>query len=267
MPKSSKLSSPLADRFSKAVDPAKPRIIASSSGEVGTGKTSFWLGAPGPIVVMSFDQGLEGVIERFQDDKEIYVKEYAWSPGEYGDDDDAAKAAAELLRDEFFEDFEAALKYARTVLWDKETNIWELFRYAEFGAPNDAPRNYPKLNQRYRHLVNLPKATLVNFGAIQSLKDEWVTKMKGDGQTKGVFSGNRVRQGFSELPELVHIDLFHRRETRENDDGEKESVFLLDVGKSRGPGGQNVQDTTQEGIDFVTFAQMVFPGTSESDWE
>ena len=49
-------------RFTKASTTLKPRIIAASYGEVGTLKTSFWLGAPGPILVQSLDWGLEGVI-------------------------------------------------------------------------------------------------------------------------------------------------------------------------------------------------------------
>lgn len=241
-------------RFTTAPERPKQRIIAASVGEVGTGKTSFWLGAPGPIVVQSLDKGLEGVVETFRADKDIYIAEYDWAPTEELSQDEAVE-----LRDKFIEDFEYALERARTIIWDKETNIWELFRYAEFGEPNDAPRNYPKLNQRYRKYMQMPKATDVNFGVIQGMKDLWVTKAKGDGSggTKGVNTGSRVRQGFSEVDELVHIDLFHRREG---------GSFFLDVGKSRGPGGHEIQDQTFEGLTFVDFAQLVFPGTEESDW-
>src|SRR5712664_1628954 len=63
-------------RYTKADATYKHRIIAASYGEVGTGKTSFWLGAPGPIVVQTLDQGLEGVVERFTANKEIYVANY-----------------------------------------------------------------------------------------------------------------------------------------------------------------------------------------------
>jgi hypothetical protein len=144
-------------------------------------------------------------------------------------------------------------------VWDKETNIWELFRYAEFGAPNDAPRNYPELNQRYRKYLQMAKATTVNFGCIQSMKDLWKSAMKKDGSgTQGVNTGQRVRQGFSELDELVFFDLRHRREG---------GVFYIDVGKAHGPGAQDMQDVTLEGVSFSDFAQLAFPGTSEEDWQ
>lgn len=256
MPKTAQPTSPFA-RFTHADQGYRQRIIGASFGEVGTGKTSFWLGAPGPIVVFSLDKGLEGVMEKYQTEKQIYFKEYAWSPGAFGDDDTAAKQAAVDLRESMIADYEHALTVARTVVLDKETNIWEVFRYAEFGGPNDAPRNYPKLNQAYRHFVNLGKDTDLNIGFIQSMKDEWATVKKSDGGSKGAFTGKRVRTGFSELDELVHIDLRHRRE---------EGRFLLDVGKSRGPGSGDIQDQTFEGLDFATFAQMVFPESQPEDW-
>src|SRR5438128_15529 len=133
-------TSPFA-RYSPAVDEVKHRLIGLSVGEVGSRKTSFWLEGPGPIVVFSLDQGLEGVVNRELKNnpgKEIYYKEYAWMPTEETSQDDAI-----ALRDELTEDYEHAIQNARTVIIDKETDVWELFRYAEFGAPNDAPRNYP----------------------------------------------------------------------------------------------------------------------------
>ncbi len=253
-----KLSENPFARFTHADQGYRQRLIGASFGEVGTGKTSFWLGAPGPIVVLSFDKGLEGVVEKYQAEKQIYFKEYSWSPSEFGDDNDAAQAAAVDLRDQVIADYEHALTIARTVVVDKETQGWEIFRYAAFGAPNDAPRNYPKLNQAYRHFVNLGKDTDLNIGFIQSVKDEWSTVKKADGSTKGAFTGKRVRTGFSELDELVHIDLRHRRE-----DGK----FLIDVGKSRGPGSGDIQDQTFENLSFSDFAMMVFPDSKVEDWE
>lgn len=252
-----KVQNVLGSRFKKASDDVRARLIGLSIGEEGTGKTSFWLGAPGPIVVFSLDFGLEGVVEQYQNDKDIYVKEYEWMPTE-----DTSKEEAEALRDEFTEDFEQAIQHARTVIFDKETLIWELFRYAEFGAPNDAPRNYPALNQRFRRLLNMPKATGINFGLIEGLKDEWVTRAKSDGGTKGVNTGKRIRKGFDEASEIVHMVLTHDR---------REGEFFYTVGKSRGPGSRSVQDQefqmTDPKIAFTEFAMMVFPETTEEDWQ
>lgn len=252
-----KTKNPLAARFEKSAGVLKNRIIARSVGDYGTGKTHFWLTAPGPIVFQSFDQGLEGVALAEYGKKDIYPIEYEWSPTE-----DLSQDEARELRDKFIEDFQYALEHARTIIWDKETDVWELFRYAEFGAPNDAPRNYPQLNQRYRKVINMAKPRDVNFGLIQDLKEKWMTvkKKKSSGEVveSGAPSGEMTASGFKELGGLVHVNLVHRRE------GGK---FLIDVGKTRGPGASDIQDATVENLSFSEFAQLVFPGTSEEDWQ
>lgn len=250
-------SSPFA-RYVRADQPVKQRIIAASFGKPGTGKTTFWLGAPAPIVIFSLDMGLEGVVEAFQDEKEIYVSEYDWS-GVDKDDVDALQTQAIELRDKFIDDFEHAVQNARTVLIDKETDMWELFRYAEFGAPNDNPRNYPALNQRMRRLINMPKALDLNFGVVQGMKDEWVSQINKKTGAKGaVGSGNQIRAGFSEIEGLVHINIEHVRE-----DGE----FRMRIGKARGPGGHDIQDQELPGMTFAEFGTLAFPDSQISDWE
>lgn len=239
-------------RYSKASSETRQRIIAASFGEVGTLKTSFWLGAPGPIVVFSLDKGLEGVVEEYAKKKDIYVREYDWNPTE-----DLSQEEAITIRDEFIADFEHAIEHARTVIWDKETQVWELFRYAEFGAPNDAPRNYPQLYQRYRRLINMPKSTDINFGLIQGMRTPWISKVKANGAQGVSKSNERERKGMDEIDELVHINIEHAIE-----DGE----FVLKVGKSRGPGGRDIQNTTIPFVEFHQFAQLVFPDSAEADW-
>lgn len=257
------------DRFQKADADPHPRLIGLSVGEVGTGKTHFWLGAPGPIVVFSFDKGLEGVVEPFQAQKDIYVAEYDWSPVNTDDDSeqDEMQDLAKSIRDKFIADFTHSLQHARTVIIDKETDLWEMFRYAEFGRPNDSPLDYPKLNSRYRKYMNMPKGTDVNFGCIEGMRDEWGTKtvLKKTGQLKeqGHRTGKRIRWGFSELDGLVHITLFHTRSKTE----EGAVSFGLEVGKARGPGGFDVQEQSYENLSFADFAQLVFPGTDEGDWQ
>lgn len=246
------------DRFTNATEmDSKPRIIGLSDGEVGTAKTSFWLGAPAPIVVFSLDQGLQFTVDEFAAEKEILIREYEWMP-----DDNLEQSEAQDIRDKLLEDYDIALLNARTILLDKETNIWELFRYAEFGAPKDSPLNYPELNARYRKFINKAKATDVNLGLIQSMKDDWGAKINPKNGKKGAEkTGNRVPQGFKEADELVHVVLHHVRE-----DGQMAYV----VGKSRGPGSRSVQDRKFEFLDplsgFRDFATTLFPDTEESDW-
>lgn len=241
--------------FVKADAPVKNRLIWASVGMPGSGKTHFALTAPGPIAVFSLDRGLEGVVEEFQKKKDIYVAEYDWNPTEDLDQQEAID-----LRDKFTADFEEAILKARTIVWDREGDLWELFRYAEFGAPNDSPRNYPALNQRYRRLINMAKASDVNFGCLQGMKAEWAAKVnKKTGAQGAAATGAMVRAGFGELEGLVHVDLLHTYD-------KTDKSYVIEVGKSRGPGGYAVQGETLGDIDFPTLASMVFPDSADDDW-
>src|SRR5712671_5033437 len=193
--------------FQPAPTVSVPRLIGRSVGDVGTGKTHFWLTGPGPIAVQSFDQGTEGVVEQFAEKKKIVLKHYEWSPT----DDSFSQADAVTLRDEFITDFTKLILQARTVVWDTESMVWELFRYAEFGGPSENPKNHAALNQRYKRVVSMPKSLTINFGCTQSLKDEWVTKIKANGKEGAGPSGGQKAWGFTELPAIVHINLSHTR--------------------------------------------------------
>ena len=160
-------------RYTRATTDIKPRLVAASVGEVGSGKTEFWLGAPGPIVVQTLDLGLEGVIEKFADQKEIYVASYdlAQAPGQ-----EYTVAVAQAARDKFIEDFEHAISHARTIVWDRESDVWPLFFFAEFGT-DDAfaaapPKDWDRLKGKLRRLIAMAKASDVNFGIIQGMKNE-----------------------------------------------------------------------------------------------
>lgn len=247
-------------RYQKASSKFKHRLLGRSAGEVGTGKTSFWLSGPAPIVIMSFDRGLEGVVEPFvAAGKEIYVAEYDWSPSP----DEDFQAQAIELRDRYKEDFVNAINNARTVILDKETDLWELYRYAEFGQPNTSQqRDYAPLNQRYRQLINMTKSLDVNFGVIQGMKDEWGVYTKANGKEGNGPTGNRIPKGFDEMDGLVHLQLMHVREGNQ---------ISIEVGKVRGPGSRDIQGSTFTAMDSTTafqeFAMAVFPDSEPEEWE
>lgn len=240
-------------RYTKAEGLAKQRIVGASCGEVGTGKTSFWLGAPGPIVVQTLDQGLEGVADRFvQAGKEIYVAEYDLGQtvgSEY------THELAQAARDKFVEDFEHAIQYARTIIWDRESDMFSLFSYAESGTTDKygalVPKDWDKLKGSIRRLIAMAKASDVNFGIIQGMRDEWAKGKMGK-------TGTRIRDGMEGIDALVHINLEHTRQGKD---------FSINIGKARGPGGHEIQDTTVNNLSFAEFAQLVFPDSNASDWE
>src|SRR2546425_146599 len=156
---------------------------------------------------------MEGIVEPFVEaGKEIYLREYDWYPGTENFSQDYAVA----LRKQFIEDYEAALdSEARLVVWDKETDVWELFRYAEFGKPNDSPKDYAKLNQRYKALIERAKATGASLIVIEATKDDWgqVGPVSGTtGKRSLTKTGTRSRGGFDSIDEIVFVETQFRRE-------------------------------------------------------
>lgn len=252
-------------QFKRATSDRRLRTIALVSGEVDTGKTRLGLTGPGPILVQSLDKGMEGVVERilgdpsdpaYSPDKEIYIREYDWNPAK----DDFSQDYAIDLREQIKSDFAYGLKNACTILWDKETDIWQVFRYAEFGAPNDAPKNYPRLNQEYFRLINSAKESDVNFFMIQSMKDEWVSEKTvdrntGQSKTKGVSSGRRVRSGFDRLDELVLMEIHCTYEA---------GKFWFEIGKSKQ--NKNLTGETMEAVTLPELGTLIFPDTTVEQW-
>lgn len=254
------VTSPFA-RYEKATTAIKPRLIGLSIGEVGTSKTSFWLGAPGPIVIQTLDQGLEGVVERVAGDKEVYVATYDLGQ-KVGEEYTHAKAV--IARDKFVTDFEVAISHARTIIWDRETDVFKLFFFAEFGTDDAfaaAPaKDWDKLKEKLRRLIRMAKASDVNFGIIQGMKNEWGKKVNPKtGAQAATQTGNRVPDGMEGLDSLVYITLEHTRVNGE---------FAVTVGKSHGPGALDIQDQTFTGemATFQSIAMMAFPDSDESDW-
>ena len=252
--------------FEKMDGTSKQRIIAASFGEVGTLKTSFWLTAPGPILVQSLDRGTEGVLDvylkKLKEDgieKSIYLSEYEANTHLLAAEDDA-QAAAEAVAAQIETDFKNAIENGiKTIVVDKETQMYEIFKYAVLGAPTGAPSNYYPLFQRYRALINMAKDSDINLGLIQGMKTPWVSEMKATGKIGAKPSTkDRVRRGMPEIDELMHLNLEHVID----EDGD----FMIRVGKVRGPGARDLQNTVIGYREFPEFATLVFPDTEESDW-
>ena len=249
------------NRFALATDEERYRLVGCSVGEPGSRKTSFWLEGPGPIGIISLDQGLEGVVSRIMKDanlrKEVRVAEYEWFPTK----DEDMQAQAIEIRDQLLEAYEIMVNHCRTILIDKETDVWGLFRYADFGpGQNDEQKNYAALNQRYTRFINLAKSKEnLNIGFIDGMKDEWVKKKNhATGKDTAGPSGNRMRAGFGGLEGLVHQVLWHS--------GTGPDDWNIYVSKCRGPEMTKLAGKDQGNLTFSEFGQLLFPDSDESDW-
>jgi hypothetical protein len=241
------------------------RLIWRSYGEQKCGKTHFALTAPGPIFIQSFDIGLEGVVEQFlAEGKDIRALEYPFNPETYTTEK-ATAGAANKLWEQFVADYSAALVEARTVIWDTESEVWELLRYARLGAKSGAPKDYAVLNNEYRGLVRQAYGEGVNLGLLQKTKEEWVSRMDpSKGKMVPHNTGERVPTGMKEVGFLVQCNLKHERLL---DEALKVTyrVTIEDVRHTQGQGlvGQSFDDM----LNFPMLAMGIFPDSSSEDWQ
>src|SRR5574341_498426 len=216
--------------YAKATAERSIRSIWMGSGEVGTGKTRLGLTIPGPLLVQSLDKGLEGVIEPIlaeMPDKVVIPVEYDWDT----ESEDFNQEYAQHIRETILKDYYYGLKHARSILWDKESDIREVFQYAEFVGPTDGNvKDYGKLNQRYVNVINKAKGVPgLNFGLLQAMKYKWVTGERTDprsGAKKATFlkTDKRIRKGYEGLDTLVFTEINCVRSGGE---------FTFEIGKCR----------------------------------
>lgn len=259
----------LPSRFSLASAVRRHRTILRIIGERGTGKTRLGLTGPSPVLIQSFDKGTEGVVEEFREQgKEIYEREYEWDPGAQGEGVDLQQMAIDI-RDTFEGDLTYALENGiRLIMIDKESDLWQLYRYAEFGGPSEKPKDYATLNQRYMSMINkvkmYPAASLL---LIQAMKDEWGTanKRKPDGSVVGspVQTGVRIPWGFDRIDELVMAEIRCRRVGND---------FFFDFKSPHDPEygkcrtNKALSGESLPAMNLSELGTLLVPGSEESDW-
>lgn len=187
-----------------------------AAGPQKTGKNHFGFTAPDPIFCQSIDDGCEGVVEKFVDGR-IAKKDIDLSTYHIDISEDDAKnvdrmgEAAEIVWNQWVADYLYALKNARTVIWDTETDAWALLRLARFGVLNppsgrDRGNIWGPVNAEYTRLLRMPLEIDVNFIMLQKVKDEY----KNDKKT-----GGQVRAGFSDAAYIAQVVVQARRVGKE----------------------------------------------------
>lgn len=241
----------------------KHRTIALVTSEVGSGSTRFALTGPGPHLYQSFDRGLEGTKEDVERagllSPNFDEREYAWEPDDKGKFD---KELAIEIRDRFTDDLREALGAGyRLITWDKEDQVWQVFRYAEFGAETGQPRDFAALNRRYLKLINMVKDSDASLIAIDSLRTPWETGPNGKLQK----TNRRERRGFDDLDRAAMVEIHMRRERNSGQDPSHIGPeYYFDIGKCRQNSG--LQDQTIPAMTFVEFGQLLVPGSTEAEW-
>lgn len=196
-----------APAFIRATSAVKQRLILNIQGVEGSGKDHMALEYDrGPIYIHSFDQGLEGVVQKFQNKREIYWAEYELTiqPGEATDRE--VGEAANTVWEQFKANYRDSLSSTRTegmVIVDTGTESWELLRLASFGKLTQVmPHHYAKPNAEYRDLVR-EGYDATNVVWLHKMVDIWENYTDSKGQEKGRKTGEKGFKGMNDMSFLV----------------------------------------------------------------
>jgi hypothetical protein len=262
----------LGGSFKLANDlPTVYRLVVALDGLEKQGKTNFALTAPGPIAYQSFDIGLEGVIEKFQTTKQIFLAEYGFNIDKTDDQAQImAKAGPEWER--FRKDFKEVMipgfktKKIRSGVWDTGSELWSTQRLARLGKLTQVmPHHYTALNAEYQNLVREVYETGGNLVILHKLKAEWKENATtGKGNKTGAFE----RDGFSGTGFLVQVNATAWRDNT--------GVFHITVKDCRqNPGVVGLDLFTDPNhpdpqnpfaADFAHLATFVYPDTTVEYW-
>lgn len=170
----------------------KNRIVMNLEGSEKNGKTHYSLTAPGPIAFFNFDNGLEGVVDKFIS-KQVYVRNYQIP-------DDPLRKQVEPLWDDFISNYKKALesKTIRTIVIDSFCAVWDLLRLVRLGKLTGVlPHHYVGVNSEMSNLIRAAYGSDKDLILIHKLKKEWV-----DGKS----TGNLIRDGFKDVNFQVQVN-------------------------------------------------------------
>jgi hypothetical protein len=242
------------------------RMILSTQGKEKTGKTSFALSAPGPIALISFDVGLEGVVQKYTKEKKVWIAEYHL-PTLTGDPS-KDKITCDKQWNQARDSFNHALhnRDVRSLVIDTSDELWSVVQLAEFGKIGGGQRlgqlAYKTINQNYRSLILSAYETDKSIVLIHKVEPLWATKqittLEGVKEQRSWDGVSYARAGFKEGGFLCQSNLEHYYENGTF------GVRVLDCRQN-----MKIQSLTFENEDcnFSTLAQAVFPSSKSSDWE
>jgi hypothetical protein len=250
------------NKFEVLSESAPSSITWASRGGDGVGKSYFGATAPGPLFVCGFDpHGMSRVSAEVRRGKEFKIGRYGFK---VTTTDGTAAGAIKMARPiwgKFVEDYHEALKYCKTILWDREDLAWELLRYAEFGDQKNSGSktgafDYGDLNAEYVSLIQEAKDAGVHLGLLQGLRDNWLAKFDSvKGKMVNYCIGDKP-DGFKKVADHVDITLDHKW-----DDKQKEYVTTF-----RKFPNKDFKDMEIANLTFTQMAMAAYPDTTESDW-
>ncbi len=252
--------------FTQAKRGMRKRLVICTEALEKKGKTHFGLTMPGPICVFDMDRGLEGVIDKFVDQKDIQVVDYrgmvTLAKGQKATKD-LFQPRWEKFNEDYLRALEAPLDVVRSILLDTGTELWEYARLGVLGKLTQVPPLfYPEVNQQFRKVVDLALDHDKNLIITHKMKKEY---KRGSGEeAKDSWTGRYERSGFSEIGNLAQVILRHGRRKEDGVVGD----FFVEVLECRQ--NPSIVGEEYEGeylCNFPFLATQIFPDTNIEDWE
>lgn len=258
-PRSSSSQRAAASRFQLANAPVARRLIMSVFADEKCGKSHFAFTAPGPIGCISIDYGIDGVIQKFQDEKQIKVSKYRLKIPPKGADMNQVASASVEMWDDILEDFHYSIANHRTTVVDTGDEAWAILRLARFGKLDQVkPHHYGPVNAEFRDLYREAYDGPNNLIMLHKSKAEYVDDRK---------TGKKERAGFSDTGFLVQVELKLSKLPLDDRDDASDNGFrgrIISCRQNPDIEGQELQGPM---LSFPIVAQIVFPDSSASDWE
>jgi hypothetical protein len=268
-------------RLSPYRPPTTKRLIVSTEGLSGCGKTRFALSAPKPLAFFTLDRGFEDATGNDFSMANIDDADFTLDAIRSADDAAVAKEAS-LIWAEFVRDWGRALSQGRilpggkfepyrSVVCDTGTELYQLLRLARYGrVAKIPPVAYPDLYAEFRRDIIKPVyRSGCNAIFTHKLKAERRNKIgkKANGEPMEIseLTGRHVLDGFPEFRGAENsyaapITLAQRRDlTLPIPD--RYVIQVLKCAPNPELDGEEFN-----GLDFATFATLVHPQTNSDYW-
>lgn len=175
-----------------------PRMILSTEGLEGSGKTELAFSAPRPLWHLDFDFGAEGVrnADRVDERRSYDLLAATWQP-----EAQAKKYAQEVMR-RYIADFREALeKKARSLVVDTKTAAWAGQRLAR------SDDKYVEMEEEFRSLIRAAFASpYTNVILIHHMSRDWKRTSEGKSYKAETYS----RDGMDGILNMVQMGIRQR---------------------------------------------------------
>lgn len=249
------------------------RQLIGISGAWDTGKTELALSAPGPLLAIGVDRGLQAILDN-PDPPATRCQLWAAKMIPVPMQGALSKEEYAKLFNAFYAEYKAALSNpdCRSMLLDGDSDTWDWQRLGEFGRLSKVPSIlYENVNASRRAMYMRAHDSGKIVLATNRVRKLYVTKMRADGQgpelsEQGneirVWNGDWERVGFSDQDYLWNIQLTTDR--RLNRKGAPE--WGCTIKKCKASAKIVGQQLWGADCNLQTLFQVVYPQIPLSEW-